>query len=94
MKLCFPDWLLVAVLAVIAAGCEPRPVVVDPADGDTTIIEEDADRVTPPGTTSRTPGTDVDVRVGEEGGVDVNVAPGGSDSNQGADQRSTSNGTP
>ena len=49
------QWLLGACL-IVSVGCEPRPVVVDPNDGDTTIIEEDdADVVVPPDTTPAEP---------------------------------------
>jgi hypothetical protein len=89
MNFRIPGWLL-GVLLIASVGCEPRPVVVDPNDGDTTVIEEDdADVVVPPDTTPAEPGTGVDVNVGGDRGVDVNVTPGGADSNQGAGQSSS-----
>lgn len=61
---------LFGALAVGPLGCEPRPVV-DGDDDDTTVIEErdtilERDR-------DAAPGTGVDVNVGGERGVDVDV---------------------
>jgi hypothetical protein len=76
----FGRFLLAGFFAIGATGCEPRPVVVDPDDGDTTVIEDDADvDVVPDGTTTE-PRTGVDVQVGGEEGVDVNVNPAPPDS--------------
>ena len=75
MKRTFGNCLLASLFAIVFMGCEPRPVVVDPDDGDTTIIEDDADvEVVPNGTTTQ-PETGVDVRVGGGEGVDVDVNP-------------------
>jgi hypothetical protein len=89
----FGKYLLAGFFAVVSIGCEPRPVVVDPDDGDTTIIEDDADvEIVPNGTTTQ-PATGVDVQVGD-GGVDVNVNPpqpdaGASGTNSGASQNNS-----
>ena len=89
-------YLLAGLLSVASLGCEPRPVVVDPDDGDTTIIEDDADVVIPDGSTTQ-PETGVDVRVGGGEGVDVDVNPAQPGSNPSgastdAPQNTTSNG--
>jgi hypothetical protein len=80
MGINFTKWLLLGLITIASVGCEPRPVVVNPDDADsTTILEEDDEVEVVPNATpdnSATPpadtGTDVDVGVGG-GGVDVNV---------------------
>ena len=62
---------LLAALAISPLGCEPRPVVVDPEDDDTTVVEE-RDTIIDRDTDTE-PGTGVDVNVGGERGVDVDV---------------------
>jgi hypothetical protein len=89
-------YLLAGLLSVASLGCEPRPVVVDPDDGDTTVIDDDADVVVPDGSTTQ-PETGVDVRVGGGEGVDVDVnpaQPGSSPSGASTDapQNTTPNG--
>jgi hypothetical protein len=76
MKFRLHVWLLTGLVAVISMGCEPRPVVVDPDDGDATVLEEEETNIdaVPNGTTTQ-PGTGVDVEVGRDTGVDVNVNP-------------------
>lgn len=69
MKFHFVKYVLLSALAITPVGCEPRPVVVDPNDNDTTVIEDDADLVIP----DTTPNTDIDVGVGEPAGTDVNI---------------------
>ena len=87
-------YLLAGLLSVASLGCEPRPVVVDPDDGDTTIIEDDADVVVPDGSTTQ-PETGVDVRVGGGEGVDVDVNPTQPDSSpSGTSTNSQQNTTP
>ena len=71
MRLNLVKCLLLGALVVSPLGCEPRPVVDD--DDDTTIIEEgdvdvERDAMPPP-----EPGTGVDVNVGGERGVEVDV---------------------
>jgi len=73
MKFHFVKYVLLSALAIAPIGCEPRPVVVDPNDNDTTVIEDDADVVVP----DRTPDTDIDVGVGQPDGTDINVNPNG-----------------
>ena len=73
MRLNLVKCLLLGALVTAPIGCEPRPVVVDPNDDETTIIEEgdvdvDRDVVPPP-----EPRSGVDVNVGGENGVDVDV---------------------
>ena len=75
----FLKYCLVALMTAIPIGCEPRPVVVDeePGAAETEVeIERDATNETTPPPTS---GTGVDVNVGGEKGVYVNVNPGQSD---------------
>jgi hypothetical protein len=83
-------------VATIAIGCEPKPVVVEPDNGGTTIIEEDETNVdaVPNGTTTQ-PETGVDVNVGGDRGVDVNVDPATPDSgNSGSATDSGQNANP
>jgi hypothetical protein len=61
--------LLLGVLIVSPLGCEPQPVVVDPDDDDTTVIEE-RDTVIERETE---PDAGVEVNVGGERGIDVDV---------------------
>jgi len=61
---------LVAALAISPLGCEPRPVVA-PDDDDSTVVEE-RDTIIERDTDTE-PGTGVDVNVGDEPGVDVDV---------------------
>lgn len=76
MRRCVFHWLFAGIVGFSAVGCEPRPVVVDPDDGDTTIVEDDPDVQVTPGPTTTTPsGAGVDVSVGDGQGVDVNVNP-------------------
>ena len=59
--------LLLGSLVISPLGCEPRPVVVDP-DDDTTVVEERETII------DRDPaGPGVDVNVGGERGIDVDV---------------------
>jgi hypothetical protein len=76
MRIRLANCLLIGLLAVAPAGCEPRPVV--DGDDDTTIIEEDDSTIETDGvdTTPAQPRNGVDVEVGGREGVDVNVAPG------------------
>jgi hypothetical protein len=71
----FAKCMFAGLLTVAAFGCEPRPVVVDPDDDGTTIIEEgdvEVERtepaIPPPESDS---GVEVDVGGGE--GVDIKV---------------------
>ena len=84
-------WFLAGLFAVVSLGCEPRPVVIAPDDGDTTVIEDDADVEVVPNTTTSQPETGVDVRVGGEDGVDVNVNPPANPSGSGADATQNTN---
>ena len=87
-------YLLAGLLSVASVGCEPRPVIVDPDDGDTTIIEDDADVVVPNGSTTQ-PETGVDVRVGGGESVAVDVNPEQSGTNpSGTSTDSQQNTTP
>lgn len=75
----FLKCLLVALMTAIPVGCEPRPVVDDEEPGAAeTEVEIDRDATNE---TTRPPssGTGVDVNVGGEKGVDVDVNPGQSD---------------
>ena len=74
-------FLLAGLFAASSMGCEPRPVVVDPNDGDTTVIEDDADVEVVPDDTTTQPETGVDVQVDGDEGVNVNVNPAQPDSN-------------
>jgi hypothetical protein len=82
-------WLLAGLVTIVSLGCEPRPVVVDPDDGDTTVIEDDADVEVVPDTTTTQPGTGVDVQVGGDEGVDVNVNPPSTQNPSGSSTDST-----
>jgi hypothetical protein len=83
MKRLVGEFLLCGILVSAGAGCEPRPVIVNPDnDGDTTVIDDDADvSVVPDGTITQ-PETGVDVRIGGGEGVDVKVTPPEPGSNQ------------
>jgi hypothetical protein len=62
MKCHLVKFLLLSVLAIAPIGCEPRPVVVDPNNGDsTTVIDEDDDVDVVPA--PQQPDTDVDVDI-------------------------------
>jgi hypothetical protein len=99
MKLHLHAWLLTSLVAVIAVGCEPRPVVNDRDTGSTTTTavteknETSVDTTTPNGTTTQ-PGTSSDTGAGA--GTDANRATPGSttsgsstDSGQNANPNST-----
>jgi hypothetical protein len=61
MKCYIVKYVLLGVLAIAPAGCEPRPVVVNPDDGEsTTVIDEDDDVDVVP---VPQPDTDVDVDI-------------------------------
>jgi hypothetical protein len=63
--------LLLGSLVISPLGCEPRPVVVDP-DDDTTVVEERETIIDrEPAAEPAEPG--VDVNVGGERGIDVDV---------------------
>jgi hypothetical protein len=82
MKLNLLKYLAVGVMILSPFGCEPQPVV-EPADDDTTVIEEreTVNEQEPMGTDAQ-PDTGVDVNVGEPG-VDVNVDTDGTDTTEG-----------
>jgi hypothetical protein len=75
-------FLVVGALAITQFGCEPAPVVVNPdGDGDTTVVEERDTVVVPNDSTMPPPNSDADVNVdvGGEDGVKVDVTPEGAD---------------
>ena len=75
MSRCLANALLIIVLG-ISTGCGPAPVVVTPDDdGDTTVVEERETGIVPD-TSNNQPadtGTSVEVNIGGEKGVDVDV---------------------
>jgi hypothetical protein len=78
MKCQIVKYVLLSVLAIAPLGCEPRPVVVDPDDGDSTTVvdtDDDVDAVTVP-----QPDTDVDVDITPD------TSGAGSNTNQGSSQ--------
>jgi hypothetical protein len=75
-------FLVMGVLAMTQLGCEPAPVVVNPdGDDDTTVVEERDTVVAPNDSTMPPPESDagVNVDVGGENGVNVDVTPDGAD---------------
>jgi hypothetical protein len=86
MRFLFGKCLVIGALSMMAMGCEPEPVVVNPDDDDAVIVEEEDDTVVVPDT-SATPPADND-------GVNVDVGPGGVDVDVNRDAPSDANQNP
>jgi hypothetical protein len=86
MRFLFGKCLVIGALSMMAMGCEPKPVVVNPDDDDAIIVEEEDDTVVVPDTNA-TPPADND-------GVNVDVGPGGVDVDVNRDAPSDANQNP
>lgn len=78
MRFHFGKCLMIGALSMMAMGCEPRPVVVNPDDDDAVIVEEEDVEVVPD-TNATPPADNAAPPADTDTGVNVDVGPGGVD---------------